>query len=101
MTAAEVLRAAGCKVVTGAEHDVYDAWHDVIALTDETANGTEAIHYLAAFHEMAHRDQRREKPWLFWLGWHDSVRLWIETDAWARAMKMLSDVQFSGLTSKQ
>lgn len=93
MTGLDLLERCGLKtpheVHVAGDQDLYLWWQDVILLSEETAYGANPSAHVAALHELAHWQQAREWPWLFWLLWIRPVRWWLEMDAWRRAVRML------------
>jgi hypothetical protein len=89
LTGLQIARRAGVPVILGAAN-CYHWWRRVIILRETVAQGTGPFQQLCAAHEAAHHAQNLELPWLRWMRWLEPVRVWIEFDAWRRAIEMLS-----------
>lgn len=82
--------APGTSVVRG-DVDGYNWQTGVLTLARETAKGEGMRALLTVAHECAHANQRRDWPWLpAWALKVPIVRLFLETNAWRRALRMLT-----------
>ncbi len=83
--------APGVTVEIG-EVNGYDWRTGIITITEATAAGEGLRSLLTVAHECAHWQQHQEWPWLkvWMINWIPGARLWLEDDAWRRALTMLS-----------
>lgn len=82
--------APGTSVVRG-EIDGFNWQTGVLTLAKETAKGEGMRALLTVAHECGHANQKRDWPWLpWWLVKTPGISMWIENNAWHRALQMLT-----------
>lgn len=82
--------APGTSVVRG-EIDGFNWQTGVLTLAKETAKGEGMRALLTVAHECGHANQKRDWPWLpWWLVKTPGISMWIENNAWHRALSMLT-----------
>lgn len=74
-----------------AERDYYHWWRRAVLLRPSVASGRGPIHLLIAAHECAHHRQNMERPWLKYFLWFTPILLFVEVDAWLRALVMVTE----------
>lgn len=82
--------APGTSVVRG-EIDGFNWQTGVLTLAKKTAKGEGMRALLTVAHECGHANQKRDWPWLpWWLVKTPGISMWIENNAWHRALQMLT-----------
>jgi hypothetical protein len=91
LTGRDVAELAGVPIVLG-NIDAYEWRRRVLVLRECTAKGTDTGSLIIAAHEVAHRRQQEDWPWIrWWFRFFEPFRLWQEADAWKRAKVILAN----------